>query len=161
MPIGGGGGGAPAVTYFSIGQNSGGAAINNANNVPLAGFVLPVPLTFSHISVNVNTADATGTYDFGIYNFAGTLRANIGGAAYTTTGIKTLNTLQGVQTLSAGLYMFGWTGTAIVLQLVFDAQTLIWCNPGSAGVGVSGTLPATVTPQSVGAFTHLPQFALF
>jgi len=156
MPLGGsgGGGGSPAgwpLTFFSYTNNTGtGVTPNAANATTAIGFSLPFSLTFAHITCFILVADGANLYDFGIYNSAGTLVADIGAQHLPSTGLLTFATVQGSKTINAGLYLFGWTGNATTASLSGDASNgaFNWFFSTNVAASVGGGLPA-----SIGAIT--------
>lgn len=86
---------------------------SGANKIVLWAFILPYATTVTHIGINIQSADSSSKYDFGIYNTSGALQANIGATTYTTTGLKMEPIAQSSVILQAGLYYFAWTSNAL------------------------------------------------
>src|SRR6266436_3309640 len=110
-----------------------------ANQTPCVGVIISWPLSVSHLTFNVTTLDnSTNKYDFGLYNAAGTLVANIGAASYTTSGAKTGALAQGTVTLNPGLYFLAFTGNSTVMQFSgLNAGASNWQYGASANAGAS------------------------
>jgi len=155
MPTGGGGGGGGVkgwpLTFFSTGLNPSDASAGSSNVVAISAFVLPYTLTFANMLVDVSVADAVNNYDFGIYNQAGTLVANIGPQTLPATGLKKLATTQGVQTINPGLYLFGFTCTVATAEIGMSFAVVLW----HAFVNVGSSSGATL-PTSIGAVSLAP-----
>ena len=147
---GGGGGGGEALVYFGDADNFTNLDAT-ANAVSVAGFVLPYALKFSNLTIRVSAGDAANDSDAGVYNQAGNLIANIG-AQKLGAGTQTIPTVQGLQTIPPGLYLFALTsaGSALIVACDFDAPT--WFVQFNVAASVGGALPAaigviTVTPS--------------
>lgn len=158
---GGGGGSVSPALYFSEGTPYTAAVLGAANDVAISGFVLPTPLTFTYIGIAVTTADAIGDYDFGVYTAAGDLIANLGPQHVPPTNLLTGPTLQGKQTIDAGLYMFGWTGNAIVAAIDIDPNWISWVFNADVAASVGGTLPASIGAVAVAPAARAWGFALY
>jgi len=122
-----------------------------ANKLWLVGFFLAVPLTFSKIAVNINTADGTNNSDVGLYNVAGTLLANAGAQHMGSTGFQTFSAVQGAQTIPAGVIFLAATSAGSTLQLKqADDEPCLYVNT-AFGSSAGGALPASITPPSLAA----------
>jgi len=91
------------------------ALSSTTNKMKVFGVVLTYPVTTTQVSYYVQTADNTAnTYDLGIYDSTGTLRAHTGSIAGTTlapsAGWKTLN-WTGSATLLPGRYLLAITSS--------------------------------------------------
>ncbi len=148
-------------SWYSQGVSASNQALSAINTTDVFGFLLPWPLTFAHMAVDISVADGSGTYDIGIYNSAGALIANIGAQHLGSSGIRNLATVQGAQTIAAGLYMFAWTGTAVVAKLAVGGSLIV----PSYGAGVQatsgGALNSTVPAQVVSPTYQETIFALY
>src|SRR5581483_2246921 len=87
----------PWITFRRASATSVGV-IASANKAAWWGVVLTYPLSTTQVTYEVGTADNTAnTYDIGIYDGSGNLKAHIGPTPGTTfapsTGLKTLNWL--------------------------------------------------------------------
>lgn len=150
------------LTFFSLGFPQSQETLAGANDIDASGFVLPYPLTFAHILVNIDTADAVNDYDIGIYTKAGVLVANIGGQPLPSTGSQSFATLQGSQTILPGLYAFAWTGAATTAQIGNTNQSgEVWFQSHNIGTAVAGTLPASVSAIAVSPTNFTLAFALY
>ena len=159
-PVTSSGGATPAIGLTGLGywqtpvSNMGLTPLAIAANVtPVVGLPIAYPLNVGHLTFNVTTLDnSANLYDFGLYNAAGTLVADLGPASYTTTGIKTGALVQGTVRLNPGLYYIALTGNAAVLLISgIGANGSLWQFGASANAGASvgGQLPATITPPAV------------
>jgi hypothetical protein len=146
--------GVSAIGYWQVptGTNSFINLGSVANTTPVVGVLVQWPISVGHITINVTAQDnSANLYDFGFYNAAGTLVANVGAASYTTTGIKRLAFSQGTVRFNPGLYFIGWTGNANVLNVTgLAANQTVWHFGASANAGASvgGAMPATITPPA-------------
>lgn len=140
----GGGGGSAPLDYLPYNTPSQGQGQSAANQTFVQGFLLPYKLTFSHIGIHVDQLDAVNNYDFGIYNTAGTLLANVGAAIYASTGFKQLATIQGAQTLQPGRYVFGWTGNGNTLTIDYNTLLICWMINANIVASVGGVMPASI-----------------
>jgi hypothetical protein len=129
---------------------------STANRATVWGVFLATPCTSTKVTFETITGDTSGgTYDVGLYTYAGNLAAHIGNTAAASgfTGTSTIVTIN-------------WTGTAILqpgkyyLAITCSATTLCATFAGASSTGVTfisnspvvvtsgGTLPATITPPS-------------
>jgi len=153
---GGGGGGGVAgwpLTYFASVAYDTNNTRAGANQVSVSGFVLPYELSFSQIAVYLDITDAVGLYDFGIYTKAGALIANIGAATQPNNDLQIYPTLQGLQTIPPGLYLFGWTGNAAVVAIHFQDNALSWVFNQDIAASVGGALPAAIGAVAIAPST--------
>lgn len=128
------------------------------------GVVIPSPLTFSHLTVIVGAHDPAETVDMGLYDYAGNLVANIGGRSLSANGLTTFATLQGVQTIPQGLYLFAESGTGNTFGLYgnqFGGNMFWYFAIGFESALVPGTLPATVTTPAIAPAQGNFNFALW
>lgn len=160
MPTGGGGGGSvsgwPVAGYANFAANAGNQGLVGANNVWVSGFFLGYSATFAHITLNIGVADAAGLYDFGVYNKAGTLIADIGAQHLPSTGVQNFAIVQAAQTLQPGLYALGITGNSTTATFNSQGTTISWISNANIATSSSGALPA-----SVGALTVAPNAGIF
>lgn len=172
-PVTSSGGATPAIGLTAIGywqtpvSGSGLSTIAiTANQVWVVAEPIAWPLSVGHLTFNVVTFDnSANLYDFGLYNAAGTLVANIGAASYTTGGIKTAALAQGTVRLNPGLYYIAATGNATVLVIsAIAANGSLWQFGANSNVGASvgGALPASITPPAVSVNNNVatPWYAL-
>lgn len=153
-PTGGGGGGGTGVTAATglvTGEYAGTviALTAGANTLSVYGLPFPNLLTFAHIGVNVNTADAVNNYDIGIYNSSGTLIAHIGAQTLPSTGMVTFAVVGGAKTLTPAVYYLATTGAATTASLQGMARELIQSFNSSYGSSAGGALPASITPPTL------------
>ncbi len=124
-----------------------------ANKLVCGGIVAPVQVVFSAITYGVQTADATGTYDFGIYDgTAGpggtaTLKCSIGSRVLPSTGTTlTANCSQGgTITLNPGRHYVCLTGTASTGKMYASTYPTFYGLSASFGITTGGALPASFT----------------
>lgn len=139
-----------------------------ALNVYLYSFTLDVPTTFSGVKYRTGST-ATGSADAGIYSFAGTLLATIGGLANVASTSVNQAFSGGTITLGPGQYFAAFTSqnatdtyegitatnNAVTIQSLYRQAT----NPSTVPVSV------VVLPNATGGFVNmtsakLPGFSL-
>jgi hypothetical protein len=156
-----------AIVTFNPAGSAGGFA---GNVILMASIFIPIAIAFNKLLIHITTGDATGTdhYDFGIYDLAGNLLADIGAQAITTTGQKQFAIAQGTVTLKPGMYWFAFTGN-VAGGITLDGYDTLAVEPfgifaslvgtptwfHSATASVGGALPATATPPAPVAATNL------
>lgn len=145
---GGGGGGSSPLAYFGDADNFSNLAIS-ADQVFVTGFVLAYSLTFSNITIKVTVGDAVNNSDCGVYDQAGALLANIGPQALGFVARRTFPTVQGTQTIPAGIYLFGFTSAGGVLEVSGDNDAATWFVSLDVAPSVGGALPAAIGARSV------------
>ncbi|HVH78582.1 MAG TPA: hypothetical protein VM782_04275 [Stellaceae bacterium] len=163
-PITSSGGATPAIgltpiTYWQTpgtGTSIAQIPLGGANQVYVSGVPIYYPISAGHLTFDVGTADAGGSlYDVGFYNAAGTLVANLGATAFTTTGFKTTAFAQGTVRFNPGLYFIGFTGNGGTLQIYGNpgGSSLVFVFGFNTNVATSsgGALPASITPPSAAA----------
>jgi len=147
---GGAGGGAVAtIPFWATGGEDGSNLTASANSLCLTGFSLPASCQFGHIVAHIATADGAHNSDIGVYDSTGTLKANIGAQALAASGVQTFAILQGLITITAGMYFMAFTSAGSILQIWTDSQKLSPFKSGSYGVSVGGALPASITPPTL------------
>ena len=146
---GGGGGGAAPLTFFGDGEAFTPVGPAAADEVYITGFVLPYELTFSNIGVDLHNTDNANDYDIGIYDQAGNLVADIGAQPLPAGGVQTFATVQGVQTINPGLYLFAFTGAAIKVTFNNDSDSPVWVLNANVAASVGGALPASIGAVAV------------
>jgi hypothetical protein len=151
----------PINFYATPGPASAGNALGGANRIEYSGFALYSPLVCGHIAPWVQTADAVGSYDFGVYNAAGTLLINSGAQSPATTGFIPYAILQTSVTLSPGLYVFAWTGTATTLKLFQTSGVAAWVVNNNAGTSTGGVLNNSVTAPTLLPVGNQWNFAIY
>jgi hypothetical protein len=149
----------PTYNFFQYGGIGNNLALPQ-NQTLISGFLLPYSLTFSKIFFALTTADAGTNSDIGIYTAAGVLVANIGAQHLGTNFGNVIATVQGSQTIAAGLYMFAATtaGNTIVINSSFG--TACWVFSSTAGVTAGGALAASITAPTRSVSDLVPLFAL-
>jgi hypothetical protein len=136
------------LTFFSSGVWNSNGNFGGSNVLAICGLVIVHQLTFGNIAVNVQTADAVNSYDIGIYTAAGSLVADIGPRTLPSTGYVHFATVQGSQTIAAGMYLFAWTGTTNTAKLTLQTQNQPWIYNGSFGSSTAAQLPSTIAAQT-------------
>lgn len=124
-------------------------ALSLANKIQASGFFLPNPVSFSNIVIGVVAADAVNSYDWGIYDTGGSLKAHVGARTVPATGLVDTAVSGGTIFLSAGKYYFAFTGNATTAVLgrvagaatmpIFSFLLLVELSTASSG----GALPST------------------
>ena len=110
------------VTSYSLGTVVAGAAPGAANQVDLSVIYLP-NVSFSHITVDVSTADANGSdfYSWAITDLAGNVKCSMSSAVnLTATGTNQQTCSQGTVTLANGNYIFAFTGNAATAKIAYS-----------------------------------------
>jgi len=153
------------LTLFGIGGASQGLRhfAQPGNTVSLWGFILPYALTFSNITIRVNTGDPANNCDVGIYNSTGTLVAHVGAQIFNTTGLVTLAVVGGPFTINPGQYFLASTSvanTALLDDQQGDGQTWGYVFSQGVGASVGGALPASVIPPAESLTSETAVFAL-
>jgi hypothetical protein len=150
-----------------------------ANGIGSALFYLPTQITTGTFNFNVQSADATSFYDWGIYGpFTGVettipLKCHTGGLAYTLTGDQKIAWTSPV-ILAPGYYFLAATTDGAPPQLaVLAGVAMAWLygsfvSTVSTGSGASLTLPASITVQALAPITtindvgpNIPQAIVF
>ena len=139
-------GGSPTTVTFS----------STANQAALWGVVLQFPVTTSQVTYYAGTADNTAnTYDIGIYDNAGNLKAHTGatlGTAFApATGSRTLSWTGGAVTLEPGRYYLAITTNCSSSCATLDgdnASALTFLNRGIVSVAAGGTLNGPISPPT-------------
>ena len=136
------------LTFFSSGVWNSNANFLGNNDIAICGIVIQYALTFSHIAVNVATADAVNNYDLGIYTAAGALVADIGPQTLPSTGYVHFATVQASQTIAPGMYLFAWTGPVNTAKLSLQTQNQPWIYNGNLSSSTGAQLPGTIAAQT-------------
>jgi len=143
------------MAYANSGNNT---PALTANHINLGVMELPFSLTFSNMAWVVATQDLVNLYDLGIYDTSGNLlchvgarhlQANAGGQAQTAS--------TGSTTLSAGTYLFAFTGNSNSGNIFFSTPvttTLGYFSTATTSSG--GVLPSTIA-VSTSVTTATPQ----
>jgi hypothetical protein len=111
---------APQMSYSSVFMGGQVSASQTAttNSLRVCAVIIPFAVSFSQIGIYMATGDNSGDlYSVGLYNSSGVLVAHSTPASYTTSGDKTIATVEGLQTIQPGKYYFGWTGNASTAAL--------------------------------------------
>lgn len=147
-----GGNSATAATMFfpygGSASESFAVSIGTANKVLLNGFYTPTSITFSKIAVLVGIADAVNSYDWGIYDSSGSLKAHVGARTVPATGVVDLSVIGAPISLTSGKYYFSVTGNSTNLNLGIAAGSNIGNSTflnltASTTTTVGGVLPAS------------------
>jgi hypothetical protein len=142
------------LTYPTLGSGiptTGGTA----NKATVWGINLAEPCTSTKITYDVITGDTSGgTYDLGLYTYAGVLAAHIGNTAastaFTATGQHTVN-WTGTATLQAGKYYLAITCSATSLCATFGGASsngVTFVSNTAVSVSSGGTLSTPITPPA-------------
>lgn len=155
---GGGGGSSAPLDWFDQGSSPGGIA-PGANKVWISGFVLPAPITFSSITMNVQTADAVNNVDWGIYSPAGNLLTHIGAQIVAATGYRRLATSGAPVTLAPGRYLFAFTTNSATFAIFYSANTATaWAINTNVAASAGGALPASIGAVAIAPSNNFPHF---
>lgn len=141
----------PWITASNSGGNT--SALPSAvNKAAIYGVVLTFPLTTTHVTYNVTTADASAnTYDIGIYDNTGKLRVHIGpvvGSKAMTAGVHTVQWTAGA-TLMPGKYYLAIASsctTSCGQMAAMIANGVTFLSSYQITVSVSGTLNGNIIP---------------
>jgi len=154
-------GGVTQTTFIFSQPASAQNAPSSANAIMVSHFNLDTSLTFSKIYFDIGTADtAAGSlcgafadcYDIGLYDSGGNLKCNIGATAFSGTGLTSKACAQGSVTLSAGTYIFAFTGNAATAKIFYGSANClnILSTNTSTTTSTNGALPGSI---SVPAFS--------
>lgn len=138
----------PARAFGPLASNQSGGGPSAANKIFLSMILIPCPLTFSKLSFSLSTGDAVNNCDYGFYNTAGTLIANIGAQIIASTSLVSYSTVQGLQTIPQGNYYFGFTSNATTAKINYNNLVFSAYSNTGFGTSVGGALPATITPPA-------------
>jgi hypothetical protein len=153
--------GASPVPAFSSGivntSNTCLACGANATYLITGSYVPPLSAGFSHIYINIQTADGTGFYSWAVVNPAGSVICSTTATHLAATGWVTATEAlcsQGtVQWTGGNLYLIG-TGNATTAQIStgYGSVPMPFANTGSVGSTSSGQVSSTtVTMPAAGA----------
>ena len=139
------------------------------NKALVWGISIHHPLKTSDVAYYVAAADSSSnTYDIGVYDTAGNLKAHIGPTAGTSfapsTGYKWQPWTTSNITLQPGDYFIAITCSATSSQAQLGYSTNWTAAPNSPeNVSSGGTLPATMIVPTVGSFsdTSVPAIAMY
>jgi hypothetical protein len=124
-----------------------------ANKATLWGVSLSFPMVSTKVTYDVITADtSSGTYDLGVYTYAGVLAAHIGNTAATsfTAGAHTVN-WTATATLQPGKYYVAITCSATSGCATFGGASsngVTFVSNTAVSVTSGGTLSASITPPA-------------
>lgn len=158
--------GSPLTIWSSVGGAAAVAAnAITANKIQMRGFVIPPggAVSFTKIYYFLNATDAVNSYDFGIYNAAGTLVAHIGAQTLPSNGVQSATISGGGPVLlTAGKYYYAFTGTAItaVQRFVNAGMSISFYGNDAFGTSTGGALPSTITPPADANVVGMPVFGL-
>jgi hypothetical protein len=161
---------APGTTFQTGGYNGNSGIAPTANHTYCVGFTIPPGgLSVGHISIYVETDDASNNSDVGIYTGSpggtGTLRAHIGAQTTSSTGSQNFAFSGGTQTIPGGPGWLCFTTASTHFNFSADAnaQTFYQLGDISATATSGGVLNSTVTLPGVSINTsgQGPQFVLY
>ncbi|HEY6466072.1 MAG TPA: glycosyl hydrolase family 28-related protein [Candidatus Acidoferrales bacterium] len=133
------------VTSYSVGAVTAGAAPGAANQVDLSVIYLP-DVSFSHITVDVSTADSSTSdfYSWAITDLAGNVKCSMSSAVnLTATGANQQACSQGTVTLANGNYIFAFTGNATTAKIAYS---------GTAPLALSSAVSTSSSSSGVISF---------
>lgn len=121
-----------------------------ANKIQMGAVLIPAPITFSKISIRVQTPDNSNNSDACLYNSAGTLIANIGAQHLGSATTVNLATQQGSQTIPPGVYYFGVTSAASTLNVSQSRFTpFLYINQGFGTTTGGACTSPSITPPAL------------
>lgn len=128
--------------YFNgLGTNTG----ITANVTQATGINFPGPITFSNICIFIGGTDVSNNYDWGFYNTAGNLVADVGPVHITATGTYCKPTVQGAVTMNGGRAIFAVTASNIAAHFLYAGSNYCWYASTSLGGTSGGQLNSTIT----------------
>ena len=131
------------VSSYSMGTVTAGAAPGGANQVDLSVIYVP-NVTFSHITVDVSTLDASSSdfYSWAITDMAGNVKCSMSSAVnLTATGTNQQACSQGTVTLANGNYLFAFTGNATTAKIAYSGTApLALSTAVSTSTSASGVI---------------------
>ncbi|MGC1685189.1 MAG: glycosyl hydrolase family 28-related protein [Candidatus Acidiferrales bacterium] len=135
--------------------NQGGPSVVNA--IIVVAFWIPFPITISHLTVDIGTADKMGgdLYDVGVYNLSGALQCSWGATSFRSTGMTDNACKQGSVKLDPGYYVFGFTGNSTAGRIYFgsDAGMQLLATATSRTASSGGALPTSISVPVFGGGT--------
>ena len=141
------------VATYSLGTVTSGNAPGAANQVDLSVIYLP-NVTFSHITVDVSTADSnTGDfYSWAIIDTAGNVKCSMTSAVnLTATGTNQQACSQGTVTLANGSYIFAFTGNATTGKIAYSGTApLALSSAVSTSTSASGVMTFPISIPTAG-----------
>ena len=142
-------GGSTPIPFYAMGDRNGSQGFI-ANQVRVIGMTLPASVTFSHLTIYVQTADsnASDLYSWGIYNSSGSLVAHVAPRSLTAAGDTDVATVEGSVTLSPGKYYFAYSGNAAVAAFAVSAFSYFNFANGYLAANSGAVLPATMSPPA-------------
>jgi len=121
-------------------------------------------LSISNLVINVQTLDAVGLTDFGLYNAAGNLVADIGPTSFPATGQIVTPFVQSLPiVLLPGRYTLAWTANATTLKVYSVAgsqNSFIAYFSNTLGATAGGQLNNTIVTPPI-SFVHNQMPAVF
>lgn len=138
----------PVTAYVNFSLNNVGFGFT-VNKLMYVIFPLGYSLLVSRASFNVHTADAVNNTDFGIYNSAGTLVANIGAQILGSTGDKIISFVQGSVAMPPGLYAGVFTSNGSTFQTLGSTTNYSLGFSSAYSASSGGACPATITFPTV------------
>lgn len=137
------------VSTYAMGTVTSGVGAGANNQIDLSVIYLP-NVTFSHITVDVSTLDASSSdfYSWAILDMAGNVKCSLSTAInLTSTGTNQQACSQGTVTLANGDYIFAFTGNATTAKIGYSGtaplalSSAVSTSSSSAGVM---TFPITI-----------------
>jgi len=139
-------------TFYAMGFVSAGQAPSSTNAIDVSTVYLP-NLQFSHITVDVSTTDSSTSdfYSWGLYNTSGSVLCSFSAVNLTAGGTLDKSCSQGTVTVSAGEYIFAFTGNATTAKIAYSGTAPLGLSSAvSSTSSSSGALPSSVTLPSSG-----------
>ena len=141
----------------------------SSNKAIVWGISVHHPVRTSSVAYYIAAADNTSnTYDLGIYDVSGNLKAHIGATAGTSfapsTGYRSLAWTSSNLVLQPGDYFIAITCSATSSQATLGYSTNWTAGSNSSeSVTAGGTLPVTMTVPSISSFsdTSVPAIAMY
>lgn len=143
---------ASSATFYAMGFVSAGQAPSSSNAIDVSTVYLP-NLQFSHVTVDVSTTDSSTSdfYGWGLYNTSGAVLCSFSAVNLTAGGAVDKSCSQGTVTLTAGEYIFAFTGNATTAKIAYSGTApLALSSAVSPTSSSSGALPSTISLPSSG-----------
>jgi len=141
-----------SATFYAMGTVSSGQAPSSTNAIDVSTIYLP-NLQFSHITADVSTADSSTSdyYSWGLYSTSGAVLCSFSAANLTAGGTVDKTCSQGTVSVTAGEYLFAFTGNAITAKIAYSGTAPLGLSSAvSSTTSSSGALPSTISVPSSG-----------
>lgn len=141
-----------SATSYVVGFVSSGQAPSSNNAIDVSTVYLP-NIQFSHITVDVSTTDSSTSdfYSWGLYNTSGTVLCSFSAVNLTAGGAVDKSCSQGTVTLTAGNYIFAFTGNATTAKVAYSGTAPLALSSAVSSTSSSGgALPSTISLPSSG-----------